>query len=96
MSVLNKIKELTDDIRKLATEELQVTIVSDSVAIVENYKSVKLFTDEKLLLETKNFFIYVCGTALTAKYFSPSRIIVEGSIKSVSYLEDSIGISEEL
>ena len=39
MSVLNKIKELTEDIRRLATEELKVTIVSDSVAVIENYSA---------------------------------------------------------
>ena len=96
MSVLNKIKELTEDIRKMSQEELQLTVVSDTVAIVENYKSVKFLTDEKLLLETKDFFIYICGLELTVKYFSPSRIIVEGRIKSVSYLEDSMNVAEEL
>ena len=96
MSVLNKIKEITEDIRNLGTEELQVTIVSDSVVIVENYKSIKFFTDEKLLLETKDFFIYICGVTLAVKFFSPSRIILEGNIKSISYLEDSMCISEEL
>ena len=96
MSVLNKIKELTEDIRRLATEELKVTIVSDSVAVIENYKSVKFLTDEKLLLETEDFFIYICGLGLTVKYFSSARIIVEGSIKSISYLEDSMSMAEEL
>ena len=96
MSVLNKIKELTEDIRRLSAEELQVTIVSNSVVVVENYKSVKFFTEEKLLLETKNFFIYICGSILSVKYFSPSRIIVEGTIKSISYLEDSMSMPEVL
>lgn len=96
MSVLNKIKEITEDMQRLGKEDVFVTIASDSVMVVENYKTIKLFTDEKLLLETKDFFVFICGASLVVKFFSPSRIIVEGRIKSISYLEDGMSISEEL
>ena len=96
MSVLNKIKEITDDIQKLAKENPKVTVTSDSAVVVENHKSVKLLTDEALLIETNEFFIYICGTDIVVRFFSPSRLVVEGKIKTISYLKDGIGISEDL
>ncbi len=96
MSVLNKIREVTEDIERLSREKLTITVTSDCAMIVENYKSVKFFTDEKLLLEAKDLYIYICGSKLEMKFFSSSRIVVTGNIKSISYLEDGMSISEEL
>lgn len=96
MSVLKKIKEVTEDMERLAKEKPQVTITSDSVMLVENYKSIKMFTEDKLLLDLEDFYMYVCGSKLVIKFFSPSRLIVCGAIRSISYVEDSMSISEEL
>ncbi len=96
MSVLNKIKEVTQDIERLAKEKSKVTLIENSVMLVENYSQVKLFTENKLLLELDYNYLLVCGSSLVIEFFSPSRIVMEGEIKSISYLEDCMGISEEL
>ena len=96
MSVFNKIKELTEDIENLGKDKPVVTITDDCALLVENYRSIKLFTGDKLLLDVERFDIYVCGEELIMEFFSPSRLIVRGLIKSLTYMQDSVGISEEL
>jgi sporulation protein YqfC len=96
MSVFNKIKELTEDIENLGKDKAVVTITSDRAMLIENYNSIKLFTEDKLLLDFDGFDIYVCGEKLVIEFFSPSRIVVTGIIGSVTYMQDGECAPEEL
>lgn len=96
MSVLNKIKEITENAENLAKEKPVVTITSDSHMLIENYISLKLFTDDKLLVEMDDFDLYVCGARLVIDFFSPSRLMLRGEIRSMTYLSESMTLTEEL
>ncbi len=96
MSVLKKIKELTEDMEALAREKSVVTVISNSRMLVENYKSIKLFCDDKLILDLSGPGIVISGSGLVIDFFSPSRIIVCGNIKNISYMPDSVVETEEL
>ncbi len=96
MSVLKKIKEITEDMEALAKEKSVVTIISNSRMLVENYKSIKLFCDDKLVLDLDGTGILISGAGLVIDFFSPSRIIVCGTIKNISYMPDSVVETEEL
>jgi len=96
MSVLNKIKEITENAENLAKEKPVVTITSDSYMQLENYNSLKLFNDDKVLIKMEDFDLYILGENLVIDFFSPSRLILSGKIKTISYLSDSKMLSEEL
>lgn len=96
MSVLNKIKEITENAENLAKEKSVVTITSDSHMLIENYISLKLFTDDKLLVEMDDFDLYVSGAGLVIDFFSPSRLMLRGEIRSIAYLSESVTLTEEL
>lgn len=94
MSMINKIKEITNDIENLSREKTVVKIVSDCDVVIENYNSIKVFDYENLILQAEDFFICIKGQDIVVEYFSPSRIIARGKILEISY-RDSL-ISEEL
>ncbi len=96
MSVLQKIKDITENVEKLAKESPVVTITGDCHMLIENYNSLKLFSDDKLLIELSCFDLYIAGTGLAIDFFSPSRIMVCGKIKNISYLSDDASETEEL
>lgn len=96
MSVLVKIRELTKAIEKMGKEKPKVTIISDAVLVVEVYKAIKHFSEDRLLLELGDMLLLVLGESLVIDFFSPARIIISGTIKSVSYPDNAIDISEGL
>lgn len=96
MSVLSKIKDITESVEALAKEKAVVTITGDFHVIIENYKSLKLFGEDKMLVELDGFDLLVAGAKLVIEFFSPSRLILTGVIKNISYLSDGSGTWEEL
>ena len=44
----------------------------------------------------EDFDLYILGENLVIDFFSPSRLILSGKIKTISYLSDSKMLSEEL
>ena len=75
MSMINKIKEITNNIECMAKEKTTVNIISNSKILIENYRSIKIFDEKNLILETDETYICIKGEKLTVEYFSPSRII---------------------
>ena len=96
MSVLDKIKNAADRVNELAKEDARVTIEDDSKILVENYKSLKLFLDNEMLVELQKFDILLAGEKLVIEFFSPSRLIVSGKIKNITYMSFSEGVKEDL
>ncbi len=96
MSVLQKIKDITENVEKLAKENPVVTITADCHMLIENYSSLKLFSNDKMLIELSQFDLYISGSELAIDFFSPSRIMICGKIKNISYLSDSSTETEEL
>ena len=94
MSMINKIKEITNNMESMAKEKPTVNIVSNTGILIENYRSIKIFDDNNLVLETNEMYICVNGKNLTIEYFSPSRIIASGDISEVAYKPSLV--SEEL
>ncbi|MBO5008712.1 MAG: YabP/YqfC family sporulation protein [Clostridia bacterium] len=96
MSVLDKIKDITDTVEALTKENTVVTITGDVHMIIENYISIKLFSEDKLLVELDGFDLLVSGKGLVIEFFSPSRLVLTGTIKNISYLSDGSEPWEEL
>lgn len=96
MSVLNKIKTLTESAQSMAKEKPVVTITSDYCLVVENYKSIRLFGDDRVLVELDGFELDIVGIELIIEFFSPSRIMVRGKIRGLSYVPEIHVLSEEL
>ncbi len=86
MSVLEKFKVATEAVEEFAKEKPTVNVVSNCTLTVENYKSVKLFCDDKLLLDLGDINLYIAGEKLFIRSFSPVRLVLEGSIKNISYV----------
>lgn len=94
MSMINKIKEITNNMESLAKEKPTVHIVSNTKILIENYRSIKIFDINSLILETDEIYICIKGQNLTVEYFSPSRIIACGKIDEIAYKPSLV--SEEL
>ncbi len=94
MSMINKIKEITNNIESLAKEKPTVHIISNTKILIENYRSIKIFDINSLVLEADEIYICIKGENIEVEYFSPSRIIAGGNIREVAY--KSSLISEEL
>ncbi len=86
MSVVDKFKSMTDSVTEFTKEDAKVTIELDAKMIIENYKSLKLFSDNEMLVELEKYNILVMGSSLIIEFFSPARLILKGKIKSVTYM----------
>ena len=49
MSVFDKLSKTLDEIKSFDEEKPIVTIESDSYVIIENYQTIRLFTDTQIL-----------------------------------------------
>jgi sporulation protein YqfC len=96
MSVVDKFKSMTDSVSQFTKEEPKVTIERDTKMIIESYKSLKLFSDNEMLVELENYNILVIGTDLIIEFFSPARLILKGKIKSATYMSYGEIPKEEL
>lgn len=96
MSVLNKIKALTENAESMAKEKPVVTITSDCLMVVENYNSIRLFGEDRVLVELNGFELDIVGIGLVIEFFSPSRIMLRGKIRGLSYVPEKHILPEEL
>ena len=62
-----------------------VHIVNDSYCTVENFKSIPMLTDQRVILVCNNFTVTVEGEGMIAQELSQGMVVLRGKIKSVDY-----------
>ena len=96
MSVLNKIKAISENAEKLAKEKPVVKITADCCMLIENYQYLRLYGKERIIIELDGFELDILGTELSIDFFSSSRIMLSGKIRTISYVPELCLPSEEL
>ena len=86
MSVFGKIPEVVADIKNFDTEIPLMTIESDNKINIENYKTIRLFTDEEISIDFDDFCLSIEGKGLVINDFSASAINISGKVTKISYL----------
>lgn len=69
--------ELPED---LAYHDTIVTVTGKSQAIVENYKSIQLYTKEKIMILTLRGSLTICGKDLNIPWYTPDEMQISGKI----------------
>ena len=85
MSVFDKLSKTLDEIKSFDEEKPIVTIESDSYVIIENYQTIRLFTDTQIEIYFDKFVLGIIGTGLVIKKFSPAMIKISGRVSSITY-----------
>ena len=85
MSVFDKLSKTVDEIKSFDEEKPIVTIESDSYVIIENYQTIRLFTDTQIEIYFDKFVLGIIGTGLVIKKFSPAMIKITGKVSSITY-----------
>lgn len=85
MSVFDKLSKTVDEIKSFDEEKPIVTIESDSYVIIENYQTIRLFTDTQIEIYFDKFVLGIIGTGLVIKKFSPAMIKISGRVSSITY-----------
>ena len=85
MSVFDKLSKTVDEIKSFDEEKPIVTIESDSYVIIENYQTIRLFTDTQIEIYFDKFVLGIVGTGLVIKKFSPAMIKITGRVSSITY-----------
>lgn len=62
-----------------------VTITGKCEAYVENYVSLIEYTQERILLQTRECRVEICGSCLFIAYFTTSEMKITGNILGVNY-----------
>lgn len=65
--------------------EVLVSIIGRGCMVIENYRSIILYTDTMLKLQTKNGRLLVQGSRLKIEYYTNEEMKVSGLIKSVEF-----------
>lgn len=86
MSVIEKIKNVVETMEDCISEKPIITLTSYTKLVVENYKFIKLFCDNRLYIIMEDFGLCVEGDSLIIESFSPIKITVEGRIFCVKYI----------
>lgn len=87
MSVFDKISKTVDEIKKFDEEKPLVTIESDNHVLIENYQTIRLFTDTQIEIYFEKFVLGIIGLGLVINEFTPTMIKISGKISSVTYTE---------
>ena len=85
MSVFDKLSKTVDEIKSFDEEKPIVTIESDSYVIIENYQTIRLFTDTQIEIYFDKFVLGIIGNGLVIKKFSPAMIKITGKVSSITY-----------
>lgn len=95
MSVLNKIKTISENAEKLAKEKPVVKITADCCMMIENYNYLRLFGKERIIVELDGMELDISGEDLAIDFFSSSRIMLGGKIRTISYKPEQSYLSRE-
>lgn len=87
MSVFDKISKAVDGIKNFDEEKPVMTVESDNVIVIENYKTIRLFTDSEIGIDFDEFIMSITGEKLVINKFTPNVIKISGRICTIGYIE---------
>lgn len=96
MSVLNKIKNVIETVEDFPKDKVLITLTDNTRADIENYNTLKIFEKDRAFIIFDTFEVYIYGDNLEVDFFSPSRLVICGTIKSVVYMYDDLSDKEAL
>jgi sporulation protein YqfC len=65
--------------------EVLVSFLGRHSVVVENYRSIILYTDSMIKLQAKNCRINICGSRLMIEYYTNEEMKINGFIKSLEF-----------
>ena len=88
---LSERKELIVESLKLPKDTLLgasvITITGNREAVIQNYRGILEYTDNRILLQGKKNKICFEGSKLRINYYTNEDMKIEGNISSISYLQ---------
>ena len=63
----------------------KITTYDDNQLIIENYKGIMEYTNEKIRIKTGNKILYIDGKSLTICAITDCDILIEGKFKNVGW-----------
>lgn len=87
MSVFGKIPKAVEAIREFDREKPVVSIESDENLTIENYRTIRAFTESEISVDFDEFFMSIEGEGLVMNSFTPNLIKISGRILKVSYID---------
>ena len=73
--------------RDLAFSETIITITGPNRVMIENYKSISLYTDTELVVVAKHMVISVSGESLRVELITSEVLTVSGIFQKIEYKE---------
>ena len=65
--------------------EMLVSLVGRHCAVIENYRSILLYSDAQLKLQGKTSRLVISGSRLVIEYYTSEEMKVSGLIQSVTF-----------
>ncbi len=79
---INKSLHLTDDI--LGNTPI-ITFLGNKGVCIENYKKIKIFTDDKVVVDTFIGDVEIVGIKLYMECYYEDEVVIRGTIKMVDF-----------
>ena len=65
--------------------EVLVSFLGRHSVVIENYRSIILYTDSFIKLQAKNCRVNICGSRLVIEYYTNEEMKINGHIKSLEF-----------
>lgn len=86
MSVVEKIKVVSEVAVEITKEKPRLTFISNNLVTAENYTSLKQFDGECILIEFADYCVKLSGSSLVIESFTLARITLGGQIMEMSFI----------
>ena len=90
MSLFEKLKVISEVTDELTKDKPTVTITENFSVVCENYESVRLFQEDCIIIEFKDYDVNISGSGLAISFFTPGRLSLSGEIKYMEYIEAGV------
>lgn len=65
--------------------ETLLTFIGKSAVQIENYRSILLYTDEKIRIQAKRYQLAVSGKNLCIRYYDKDEMKITGRIETITF-----------
>lgn len=70
---------------------IKVTVIGHWEACIENYKGILECSNQKIVLQTKDCQVTICGTDLQILYYTCDEMKIQGEITEIGYEKSQRG-----
>lgn len=71
--------------RDVVLGEVLISFLGRHCVLIENYRSIILYTDCSIKLQAKNCRVVICGKKLMIEYYTNEEMKISGFIKSLEF-----------